>query len=941
MKKLKLLPQCLFILFAIFIVSTLSIFSISTRASTSDNYENAVLQYNQNNYNEAKIHLKNALKDNPEHLPSRILIAQTYFRTGEVRAAEKEARLAFSLGASPEKVQPLLGNILLSQRKHRELLVTIQAISPRDSLASIIFNLRGRAYLELGQLENAMESFNFAAVNSPTDIEAILGISATLASGGNLQEAKAKLAQAVNLAPDNYAVWYESGNINEAMGNFTIALDDFNHAINLNPKSHKTQIAKARINLKLGNFDEALSGIEMAYENKPYDLNAGLILSQVLARRGNQERAVFVLKSMHEQVGRIPPSVLMNEPLLLRAAIIIKYMSKEFEQASVFATQYLTIQPNSPEIGKLLVTIKLAMGQTDKAIDILHSIIKSSPNDAEVYYLLGESLLRKKRFVQASNTLEQAASLMPNNPRINTSLGLSRFGMGYVDQGFENLTKAFQTDSQKSIGAGVILTQILLRKGETEKAQRTANELIDKQPDNPVLYNLLGATYLSDHQYGKARLSFEKASFVHPGFQGSEYNLALLDTYEKKYKDAEQRLTLLLNNHPESVLVLTALAELSLAQPDKVQAQTWLEKAARLKNSSPKAISELIKLYLYFGESKKALDQAIYLKKKYPDSSMTPFFLAKAQIKNNLIIDAKNNLSKATRQHEYPSDILMEISKLQIEIGDYSGARFTLYKLSETSRSLDASIAQIRLNILEGNYDSALIKALDLKATADNKAIADLLLGEISNAREHFTEAYLSFKASFDQVPSSAAIIGMSNAKYSLGDKASVINLLEPWLDRNPGDATARRFLARTFLSMNQFANAQTHYETLIAQGRFDALIYSRLSRIYQLQNDKRALETAAKALEIAPKSSVALDSYGWILVTRGDLQEGLKYLREASSRSSDPMIRYHLASTLIELGRKQEAVRELNHILRTNDKKPWMSKVETLLLKLTQAQIQ
>ncbi|OMH39126.1 hypothetical protein BGP75_05345 [Motiliproteus sp. MSK22-1] len=900
-----------------------------------------MLQYNLKRYDEAKIHLKNALKDNPEHLPSRLLIAQIYFKTGNIRAAEKEAQLAFTLGASPEKVQPLLGNILLSQRKYSELLTTIQAVNPRDSLASVIYNLRGRAYLELGQLENAMESFNFAALNSPADIEAILGISATLAAGGNLQEAKTKLAQAISLAPDNYAVWYESGNINEAMGSFTAALDNFNQAITLNPKSHKTQIARARVNLKLGNLDEALSGIEIAYENKPYDLNAGLILSQVLARRGDQERAVFILKSMHEQVGRIPPNVLMNEPLLLRAAIIIKYMSKELEQASVLATQYLTIQPDSPEIGKLLVTIKLAMGQTDKAIDILYSIIKSSPNDAEVYYLLGEALLRKKRFVQASNTLEQAAALMPDNPRINTSLGLSRFGMGYVDQGFENLTKAYQANSQKSIGAGVILTQVFLRKGEIKKAQNIANELIHKQPDNPILYNLLGATYLSSHQYGEARLSFEKASRVYPGFQGSEYNLALLDIYEKKYEEAGQRLKLLLNNHPESVLVLTALAELSLAQSNRKQAQEWLEKAARLKNASPKAISELIKLYLYFGQHKEALNQALHLKRKHPDSNLALFFLAKAQIRNNLIIDAKNNLSKATRQHEYPSDMLMEISKLQIEIGDYSGARFTLYNLSKTDHLLEARVAQIRLNILEENYDSALIKALELKATENDTAIADLLLGEISTSKEHFPEAYLSYKASFDQEPSSAAVIGMANAKYNLGDKASVINLLQLWLDQNPNDAKARRYLARTFLSMNQFENAQRHYETLLAQGRSDALVYSRLSRIYQLQNDHRALETAAKALEIAPKSSVALDSYGWILVTNGELQKGLEYLREASSRSSDPMIKYHLASTLIELGRQQEAIHELKQILHTNNKKPWMSKVETLLRELTQAKTQ
>ena len=91
-----------------------------------------------------------------------------------------------------------------------------------------------------------------------------------------------------------------------------------------------------------------------------------------------------------------------------------------------------------------------------------------------------------------------------------------------------------------------------------------------------------------------------------------------------------------------------------------------------------------------------------------------------------------------------------------------------------------------------------------------------------------------------------------------------------------------------------------------------------------ELGGDARERGLAERAVRSAPESSVALDTYGWILVTEGDAEQGLKYLREAVSRDSNPLMRYHLAQALNELGRTSEAKLELDTILRAKQLPGW-----------------
>ena len=89
--------------------------------------------------------------------------------------------------------------------------------------------------------------------------------------------------------------------------------------------------------------------------------------------------------------------------------------------------------------------------------------------------------------------------------------------------------------------------------------------------------------------------------------------------------------------------------------------------------------------------------------------------------------------------------------------------------------------------------------------------------------------------------------------------------------------------------------------------------------------------------MSIAAGDANANDTLGWILVGTGQPGEALGYLREASTREwNDPEIRYHLAACLAELGRSEEALREVRAALENTQDFAGQEAATALLTGLT-----
>ena len=94
----------------------------------------------------------------------------------------------------------------------------------------------------------------------------------------------------------------------------------------------------------------------------------------------------------------------------------------------------------------------------------------------------------------------------------------------------------------------------------------------------------------------------------------------------------------------------------------------------------------------------------------------------------------------------------------------------------------------------------------------------------------------------------------------------------------------------------------------------------SSYALLLQGLNDPAALGYAEKAAKLAPDQAQFADTYGWLLVLKGDLENGVRVLREARLRDpNNGLTRWHLASALVKSGRTAEARDELQAALASS----------------------
>jgi putative PEP-CTERM system TPR-repeat lipoprotein len=896
-------------------------------------YEDAVARYSTRDYGGAEIQLKNALKTDPRHLPSRLLLGQVYVHLADPASSEKELRAALRLGAARDKVFPTLGNALLLQRKYTDVLDVITTVNPNAPEAELVYVFRGRAYLGLNKLDEAWASFEQAEMVRADGLETLLGQVAVMRARGELQAAETLVDKAIELYPESEEARYQKGQLRAANGDLEPALAIYDEIVTSNPTSYKARVARATIYIRQGENDKALDDLQFVHEKLPYDLNTTFLYARVLSGLGRTDEAKALMLDLAEKINRVREEILVTRPELLRTAALLAYNQGDLEQAIVYGKRYLELRPQDLEMAKLLAAIQLRVGDDDAAMELLYSINRQRPDDVRVLSLLGEAHLNKSQYGEASRVLEEAAALAPDSAAIGAQLSMGKFGLGLDEEGERELLRSFELETADSVSAGFILAQLQLRKGETADALVTVNKLVNAQPRNPILYNLLGAVQLKLGDFAAARKAFEAASRVSPGFLGSEYNLALLDMHEARYADARKRLEKLVEIHPQSTPVLMALADLELAAGNSAQAIPWLIKAIALDNSSATPGIKLVDLYIQYDEVENALRQAENLVRLYPKDPEALEAMARAQLANGQVKKAVASLRRAVLQTDNSRGLeLIRLADQQVRLADIEGARSTLAKARSGDNAVDALAALVRLELITADYEAAEQALLSLQKLSHNVAVSELLLGDIRYLQGRYEEALAAYKHSFDANPGTLSAIGVFNARFVMGHQAAAHTWLANWIEAHPEDAMARRNLARSRLSTGKQEQARADYERLVKDGYASAEDYSFLARIYQLDKDERALATAKVALDLAPESPRVQDVYGWILVTEGRAGEGLPYLREAISRDSDPYLRYHLASALVEVGRVEEARSELQAILRSTQKLPWMASAQALL---------
>ncbi len=876
-------------------------------------YEDSLGRYERNDIKGAIIQLKNALQIDKSLLPVQVLLGKALLANGEVVAAEVAFNEALRMGVNRAEIVVPLAQAHVAQGKQQSFVQDPQ-FSPNGLPPGVqvrLLLLRSTAYSDLGDPRNALKAIDDARAGDASGADVWIAEVPVRIRTQEYREAGVAAAKAFAIAPTSAEVWYQKGALAHVMGDLVSAKAAYDRTLQIDANHVEARVARAGLFIDLNRAAEAKAEVAQLQRISPREPRGAYLAALLAERDGNAEAARANLREVTALIDPVPIAFIRYRPQLLMLAGLAHFGMNEPEKAKPYLESFQRITPYSP-VSKLLAQIYLAESSYDRANDLLDGYLKAHPGDALAMTLLASVNMAQGRNAKAT-ALMQDALRTRDAPEFHTVLGLSLLGGGQPAHAVAELEAAFTKDPTQ-IQAGTALAGIYLRNQQPDKALAVCAKLVQEQPRNAALQNMLGMSKAQTGDTNGARAAFEQAIQFDPGLPQAKLNLARLDILTRAYDSAAARLTAILSADEHSVDALLEMAVLSERRGKLDDAKRWLQKAA--DNAGPRELRPhfaLVDFYLRNRRGPEAMEAAKVLASKAPEDLAVLLAVARAQLVSHDTAGAQTTLTNATRIANFDPSVQLEIASMQMAAGNLSGAEYSLGKaMSDRPDNLPAQALMVDVQLRQGDTAKAEQLARQIVQNFPKRAVGYSLLGDIATARAQPAAAIDAYRRAHQAEPSTETLLRLANASFRQDPKAA-IKLTEQWAASHPKDTATRRALADAYARGGNYAGARTAYLELLQVFPDDADVLNNLAVVMMHLKDPQTPQYADRALAKNPSNPVVLDTVGWIAFQNGQSDRALQLLRDARLREpSNPDIRFHLATVLAKSGRRNEARDEL-----------------------------
>jgi putative PEP-CTERM system TPR-repeat lipoprotein len=889
--------------------------------SNQDRLDRAEEALSAGDYRAAIVDAKAVLRDEPGNARGRVVLGRASAATGDGATAEKELRRAIELGVAREKILVPLTLGLLQQGKFEEVLgeeVEQSAFSAEDWIQIML--IRGDALLGLGKPAAARALYDEVLIASPDNLEAMLSIVSSFRADGDLAAASAKLDEITGKFPGEFRGWLASGELHYNRQDFANAKSDYQQAAGL-AKDVKNVGAEVQARSGLAETQFATQDLEGArasvarvVELAPDSIQA-LYLS---ARIAYIDQDWKTAKANLQRVLQYAPGFTPAQTLLGA----VNLQEGNLSQAEMHLTAAVASAPDDSQARRLLAEVRLQTSEMEDAQATLTPLIEADNPQSADLVMAARVSIGQGDTDSAIEYLRRGTSQDPDNIDLKFQLATLLLSTGRNDELAEVLDSIDISESrQDEFRVEMLNAMSSALTGGDKAAVEAAQQLVSDWPKNPTARILLGTVFLTRNDLPAARTSFEAALELAPGRIVALRNLAVIDEKEGSYGAATERYESILQMQPQATWAMFDLARLAARQQDLASSTQWLQKIRQLDPSAVQARVSLARILVSTGsydEAEVVLEEALRANRDLPELHNLLGRVRSGQDDNAGAIPA---FEKAHELAPDNDEYRLNLANAHRVAGNVGLAEQLLLENGEVDLdNVQIAVTAASLKIQEGDLDGAMqiAKALQERHPQDPVPIA--LEAEIQARDGRLEEAASLYERALAIKMIRRHVLRAHVIKAELGaaDRAAP---LRAWLESYPDDHTVRMALADSLQTDNRHADAIAEYQAILQKDADNAVALNNLAWTYYLVGDERAGDTARKAYERLPDNGSVADTLGWILVERGDLNEGLQILRRAVQLTDGRAeVRYHLAAGLARNGDRNEARDILQELLDGDD---------------------
>jgi len=572
-------------------------------------YEQARIWFAQGQYAKIISPLKENLRDNPDDQTSRMLLARSYERAGELKLAYERAgelKLAIAnyrdaYNRSPRDLRVIVAYVnALYKAKEYEIADEILQRAASEKLSHPeLKKFEVQSYLRRGELGLAGDAMEDLLTDDPNNLAVLLSLARIKMWQNKFAEADELLGKLKILEPNSLPVVVAEIELNVRRGKSAEAIEicnglinrlanasayiirartfvslddpnkaieDFDHAITIEPENVAAWVARSEFYLSKRQLEKAIDDIKQALSITPSNIQLRKRAISLLLASKSSDRVREGKTLLEEALKKYPDDV----DLLLHHArsLIAEETAPAFDSAEQILQKITKDQPAISEAWELLGGLSLKQGEYEEAVNFaLHGLVHK-PNDRTLL-LLKARALKELSPALAIPTLRLLLEMEPNDVNIAVLLTDTYIAADEPEKAVSllrgQLAAYSGTIDERKVK--IALFRGLYKNGDKVEAQKLFDSLLQSSPDEPApliaLVGLLKDNKLWDELKQHSLDWFRNHPEDSPTLIIIAGDLASTEDEDKQAKNiAEDLLRIVLTDDPNSIPAMNALAML-------------------------------------------------------------------------------------------------------------------------------------------------------------------------------------------------------------------------------------------------------------------------------------------------------------------------------------------------------------------------------------------
>lgn len=864
----------------------------------------------------AVIQFKNAIQAAPNSAEARFLLAKSLAETGNLPGALVEFRKARDAGYAREASDRQIARVLLQMGDGATILkeagdFRAESAEGRAELRAIV----GEAHIGAGDMKKAEAAFAEALQAQPGHPQATTGQARLTAMRGDLPGARKMLDDLLQRAPETQAALGLRADIAKAQGQLPQAVADLEQLIKLNPRHMGARFTLAITQFERGARPAAEAQLEEMRKLSPGDPRVAFVTAMVAYGKGQIDAAAEAVQIALKDMPNFVPALVLGGMVALQRS--------ELVQAEANLGRALEQQPLHLGARRAMAMVHLRNGRVKQAQDVLAPMLQRMPQDPELLSTQAEIFLAQGNGERALQIFEQLAGRDSRQVDARIRVGEIRAREGKADLALAEFDKALAANPN-AYRALVAKVAVQMSRGAFDGALKVIGELEEKQPKNPLTFDLKGQALLGKKDVDGARANFERAVSLQPNYYAAHNRLAAMDIAAGKHDAARKRFEDLAKADTKSATPLLALAQVGTTTGvPAAEVTDILNRAVKADAASAQARVALITWLMRTNDFKRAVIVAQEAVTAFPQNRGFAQMLASAQLGAGDTQQAIAGLQKlAADATQVDVEALALLARAHNQARNPSAAASALRKAVDARPDAFNLRRELALAYVAANdVQRGLEEAKRLKALKGGAAGGAVLEGDVHAAQKKWNEAAAAYRQALAVDRSGLIVTRLHSVLNAAGRKDEAASTIEAWRRESPKDEMVPMYLAEQALAARDYQTAAGLLRPLVERSPSNPVYLNNLAFAMAKLGDAKSVEVAERAWKVDPYNAAILDTFGWALTRFGDAKRGLPML-ESAARLAPAMgeIRLHFAEALIKANRKDDARRELGEAVKSAD---------------------